>query len=225
MVFQFLFFGVGTWFAFKNWHGADLIVRFRFSLRRPLVLPAAILGAAGLFPLALFAGEIFSRIFPFLRIIEERSESLLRASGPGSWALLICAICLTPALCEEFMFRGYLQGTSSLNLKKPVSWILPGLFFALIHQNYFGLGALLVIGLYLALLFETSGSIYPGMLIHFLYNLSILLLSNAPSPPVFLYDDSGYIKLGIVAGALPVAAVSIAWLVVVAGRDAARKTL
>ncbi len=208
-VFQFLFFGAGTWLVFRNWHGAHLRDRFRFSLQRPLVLPAAVLGAAGLLPLALFAGEIFSRLFPFIKIIEERSESLLRAYGPGSWALLVCSICVTPALCEEFLFRGYLQGTSSLRLKKPLSWIIPGLFFALIHQNYFGLGALLVIGLYLAFIFDASGSIYPGMLVHFLYNGSILLISNAPSPPAFMYDDSGFVKLWIVAAALPLAAAGI----------------
>jgi membrane protease YdiL (CAAX protease family) len=213
MVFEFVFFGAGTWFIYKKWHGVDFQTRFRFSLPKLSSLPAAVLGAAGLFPLAILAGEIFSRAFPFIREIEERSESLLQASGSASWILLISSICITPALFEEFLFRGYLQGTSSLRLKKPLSWILPGAFFALIHQNYFGLGALLIIGIYLAFVFETSLSIYPGMLVHFLYNGSVLLLSNAEVIPSWLYGESGFINLWVVAAGLPLAALGIVGLI------------
>lgn len=213
MVFEFLFFGAGAWFLFKKWHGVELRTRFRFTLPKISSLPAAVLGAAGLFPLALLAGEIFSRAFPFIRELEERSESLLQASGGASWILLICSICITPALFEEFLFRGYLQGTSSLRFKSPLSWILPGAYFALIHQNYFGLGALLVIGLYLAFVFEASGSIYPGMLVHFLYNGTVLLLSNAVELPSWLYAESGFVKPWVVAAALPFAAAGVCGLV------------
>jgi uncharacterized protein len=220
-VFEFLFFGLGTWLVFRAWHGAELRARFRIKAPSLLAIAAAAAGAAGLFPIALLAGEIFERAFPFLKEIESRGVNLLEASGTASWALLVISICLTPALCEEFLFRGYLQGTASLRLRSPLSWMIPGAYFALIHQNYFGLGALLVIGLYLAFVFEASGSIFPGMLVHFLYNGSILLLSNAPSPPAWLYGESGFVRLGVASAALPLAAVGIGGLVLIRRKSVA----
>ncbi|HOX34056.1 MAG TPA: CPBP family intramembrane metalloprotease, partial [Spirochaetales bacterium] len=208
-LFQFLFFGGMTYLLFRRWHAADL--RERFRLRRPgapsLIL--AVLGAAGLLPLALGAGELFMRAFPFLKELSAQSENLLEASGTGSWLLLVFSICLTPALCEEFLFRGYLQGSASLRLKGLLAWLLPGAYFALIHQNYFGLGALLVIGVYLAFLFEVTGSIFPGALVHFLYNGSIILLVNAESKPSWAYGSEGFVFPSLVLASLPLAVLAV----------------
>lgn len=205
MGFEFLFFGLGTFLLFRIWHGTSLRERFRISLPAPAALPLAVLGAVGIFPLALFAGELFSRLFPFLRELEGANENLAHAGSPGAWALVVAAICVTPALCEEFLFRGYFQGTLSRGMGSPWSWILTGGFFALVHQNYFGLGALLIIGIYLAYVFDASGSIWPGSLVHFLYNGAIVVLANLDEHAVlpWAFDGRGFVRLPIVAAALP----------------------
>jgi membrane protease YdiL (CAAX protease family) len=139
MVFEFGFFGFGTYILFRLWHGGSLRERFRIALPSLASLPLATIGAVGLFPLILFAGEAFARAFPFIRELEKPSENLIHASNAASWPLLVAAICVTPALCEEFLFRGYFQGTLCRGMKSPWSWILTGSCFALVHQNYIGL--------------------------------------------------------------------------------------
>jgi uncharacterized protein len=215
MVFEFLFFGAGTYGVFRLWHGTPLGERFRLRLPVPSAIPLALLGLVGLFPLALLAGEVFERAFPFIREFEASSESLTKATDPGSWLLVVAAVCATPALCEEFLFRGYLQGNVGRVIKSPWSYILTGGFFALIHQNYFGLGALLIIGVYLAFVFETSGSIWPGMLLHFLYNGIAVVLSNLKQPPVWAFDAQGLVRPSLVLAALPLAAAGIASLLAI----------
>jgi uncharacterized protein len=212
MIFEFLFFGGGTYLLFRRWHGLPLRPSFRIGLPSPLSLPLALAGAIGLFPLALLAGEAFERAFPFLRELAGRSEGLLSASDAGSWTLLAAAVCLTPAICEEFLFRGYLQGTLSRRMRSPWSWLLTGTCFALVHQNYLGLGALLVIGIYLAFVFDSSGSIWPGALVHLCYNGAVIVLSNLRSAPAWAFDAEGFVRLPLVLASLPFAALAIAAL-------------
>lgn len=209
MAFEFLFFGLGTGILFRYWHRTSFRERFRLGLPSPAALPFAVIGAGGLLPLALYAGEIFEKAFPFLLELQKPGESLTRATDAPSWVLAIAAICVTPALCEEFLFRGYFQGNLSRGMRSPWSWILTGTCFALVHQNYIGLGALLVIGLYLAFLFDSSGSIWPGVLVHFLYNASIVLLSNGAIALPWAFDGEGFIRGEVVLAALPVAACGI----------------
>ncbi len=218
MAFEFLLFGLGTLALFRSWHGASLRRRFRLAPPSPAAFPLAAIGAAGLFPLAMLAGEAFSRAFPFIRELEKPSEGLLRATGPGSWGLLIAAICVTPALCEEFLFRGYFQGTLSRGMRSPWSWILTGSCFALVHQNYVGLGALLIIGNYLAFVFDSSGSIWPGVLVHFLYNGTIVLLSNGVLSLPWAFDGEGLLKPAVALAGLPLAALGIGPLLILKRR-------
>lgn len=215
MAFEFLFFGLGTYLLFRRWHGTSVRERFRIALPAPEALPLAVIGAAGLFPLALFAGDAFSKAFPFIRELEKPSESLVHASGPGSWVLLVAAICVTPALFEEFLFRGYFQGTLSRGMKSPWSWILTGSCFALVHQNYIGLGSLLIIGIYLAFVFDSGGSIWPGVLVHFLYNGAVILLANGKISLPWAFDGDGFVRGRVVLAALPLAALGIASLLLV----------
>ena len=211
MAFEFLFFGLGTFLLFRRWHGTPLRERFRIALPAPAALPFAVIGAAGILPLALLAGEIFSRLFPFLRELEGSGANLVSAKSPGAWVLVVAAVCVTPALCEEFLFRGYLQGTLSRGMKSPWSWILTGGFFALVHQNYFGFGALLIVGIYLAFVFDAGGSIWPGSLVHFLYNGAIVLLGNLNdfSSLPWAFDARGFVRIPIVVAFLPFAAAGV----------------
>jgi len=215
MGFEYLFFGFGTSILFRVWHRVSLRDRFRLALPFPVALPSAVIGAVGLLPLAISAGEAFSRAFPFIRELEERNEGLIQASGSGSWALLIAAICLTPALCEEFLFRGYFQGTLSRGMRSPWSWLLTGTCFALVHQNYIGLGALLIIGIYLAFVFDSSGSIWPGILVHFLYNGAIVLIANGALRVPWAYDSAGFVRVPVMLAGLPLAALGILSLLLV----------
>lgn len=117
----------------------------------------------------------------------EVSTSIL-PSGGLELAVQFLVLCVMPAIAEELFFRGALQG-----LLRPCGSAAaifgPALLFALLHLDPIqGLTAL-VCGIFLGWLAERSGSILPGMLLHFTNNclafLSLYLRFYAPSSVSF----------------------------------------
>ena len=92
----------------------------------------------------------------------------LAAEGPAL-IVAILAICILPAVGEELLFRGALQG-----MMRPcgsnVAIFAPALLFALLHLNLPQFIPALLSGLFLGRLAERTGSILPGMLLHLLNN-------------------------------------------------------
>lgn len=109
-------------------------------------------------------------------------QSVLPAAGLDL-VLSFLALCVLPAVCEELLFRGALQG-----LLRPsgsaAAIVGPAVLFALLHLELTQCITALVCGLFLGWLAERTGSILPGMLLHFVNNciafLDIYLLLYAP---------------------------------------------
>lgn len=87
---------------------------------------------------------------------------------------------LTP-IGEEFLFRGVV--TNALLRCGPVIGVgLGGLIFALCHGINIVFPAALIVGLAASEVFRRSGSVWPGVIIHVIFNLpSIPLLVLASS--------------------------------------------
>ena len=105
-------------------------------------------------------------------------------SGGGALILQFVILCIMPAVLEELFFRGALQGL--LRPSGSAAAIFgPALLFALLHLDLVqGLTAL-ICGVFLGWLAERSGSILPGMLLHFINNtlafLALYLRLYAPA--------------------------------------------
>lgn len=89
-------------------------------------------------------------------------------------ALLVIAV--TPAVLEELMFRGVLQGRLLALFGTRLGLLATAAAFAICHAQPAVLPLHLGLGLYLGWLRERAGSLYPGMLMHFAYNGSIVVL-------------------------------------------------
>ncbi len=202
-VSQYLIFVGFTILVFRKWHGRP--VKTYFRLRAPslagVFLPLA--GILCLLPVALFLGEIAVRAFPFMKKLEDVSNVLVQANNPGEWVLVLLVIGLTPAICEEFLFRGYFQNTLTRGIRQPWSYLLSGTVFALIHQNFFGLATLILVGVFLGFVFTRFGSLWSGSLVHCTYNSLLVLMVNRPDLFGWLVDADGLVRLPLVlAGAV-----------------------
>ena len=96
------------------------------------------------------------------------------------WTEKILAVALvspTAALCEEFLYRGYLYAFFTERLESsPWAWFLSSVAFGLAH-SYQGPGGVLRAGLLGALLaypVVIYGSIYPAMVAHFIVDVVAL---------------------------------------------------
>lgn len=120
----------------------------------------------------------------------ETTGARLPSSGPELF-LQFMALCALPAVTEELFFRGALQG-----LLRPCGSAAaifgPALLFSLLHLDAIqGLTAL-VCGVFLGWLAERSGSILPGMLLHFVNNClafcNLYLRLYAPGDVSFAFE-------------------------------------
>lgn len=95
----------------------------------------------------------------------------------GSWPLQVLLIAIAAPISEEVCFRGMLFGGLRRSLPRIPAALVAGLIFGGLHAST-GVSAvppLMVFGFVLCLLYEQTGSILPGILLHALNNSVVLL--------------------------------------------------
>lgn len=116
----------------------------------------------------------------FFKQMSERNEALLQLflnqTGRGAFGLNLLTLALMPAVCEEFFFRGCLQSFLMGHTRHPQTGIwLTAFIFSLLHLDPVGFLPRLFLGALLGYVFAASRSLYPGILLHFLYNASVVV--------------------------------------------------
>jgi membrane protease YdiL (CAAX protease family) len=159
----------------RNWHTGDVKKYIRLNPVRfsELLLPAAI--TLFLQPAAYF---LTSFIFDILSVPESfrtMGEDLFLAGSPIEFIILVFIIAVTPAICEEIFFRGYVQRTMERSLGRK-SFIITGVLFGLFHMQPLGLLVLSLLGLLISYFYYRSKSLYPSMTSHFTNNFIALIL-------------------------------------------------
>lgn len=135
------------------------------------------LGAAGWFaivPLVSWLGEVNDRLpMPesWRAWDQQQAEMIEQVLGAdlALWYVLL-VVAVTPAICEEVMFRGYLQRQVERSLGVVASIVLVGLLFGAFHLRPTQFLPLATLGVYLGFSVWVTGSLWTGVLIHFLNN-------------------------------------------------------
>lgn len=125
----------------------------------------------------MLSGLVTSQFMQESANLKEMGESF-RFLGSGWFALIIAmAIGLTPAICEEILFRGYGQ-TRLVKSFPPVAGILfSSALFAAFHLDPVHVITVFPLGLWLGIVSYHSGSLFPAMMGHFVNNfVSVLLI-------------------------------------------------
>ena len=116
-----------------------------------------------------------------MRNASENSQALMRAfismDSFGEFLFNLFLMALLPALGEEFFFRGVIQRlllSRTRNVHVAV-WVT-GFAFAIMHQQFFAVLPLLVLGALLGYLKEWTGSLWASIIAHFVNNASIVVV-------------------------------------------------
>lgn len=159
--------------------------RETLSLRLPT--PRGLLGGlllgAGAMPLVWAIGWLQTFVLPVPWEMLEGLEELVTADSAGRLVQLLLLIAVTPAICEEFVFRGVLLGgTRSLSPGRMI--LLNGVVFGLFHLSFETVIRFLptaALGTVIAFAVWRTRSIFVGMAMHLVNNGTIVVLVSIPA--------------------------------------------
>ncbi len=204
-----VFFGLAVVLV-RRWHSSR---PFGYLAYRPpaavdLVLAGA--GAIAIVPLAEVLDRWSYLVLPPLRELAAGEAALLAVRTPWQAVLVFGAVAVTPAVCEETLFRGWLQGTLRRKLAVAPAIAVQAVLFALFHMSPLSIVALAFVGLYLGWLFERTGALAASIAAHGLYNATIIVVSNLQ--PRWLADAAGDFSLPVIGGSLAAFAIVLVLL-------------
>ncbi len=164
-----------------------LVIRFRLPEWKGLLLFSA--GAFAIIPLLetlielqvwtfnhLAKSEFIFRqlksLFDLLdKLLQETYVNFFRANNFFDGIIIVLVVAFSPAICEEVMFRGFIQTSFHLKYRPFLAILITSVFFAVFHLNPYGTLSLILLSMYLGYAVYKTDSILTGVVIHFINNL------------------------------------------------------
>lgn len=199
---------------------AILFVRFggfeprtTLSLKTPSLrqVAAAVLVIFGAMPLVWAVGWLQTFVLPVPWELLEGLEELVTAESAGRLLWLLLLLALTPAICEEVVFRGVLLGGTRV-LEPWRMILLNGVVFGAFHLSFETIIRFLptaTLGMVIAWSVWRTGSIWIGMLMHALNNGTIVVLASIPTFQRLFSDPEAPPPLWLVPAGLVIFAAGV----------------
>jgi hypothetical protein len=212
MIAQFLFLLLPTLWLLRRQHGSlSSVLSFRMPGVSEIVL--SILGMIALLQVA--EGYIYFQdkipvpesIVPYIemmkRMIEETYRVLVEARSLPELLFVIVVVSVTPAICEEVLFRGLVQTNFSMATDARRGVIVTGIVFGLYHFNPFHAVPLIGLGIYFGFLQYRSRTLVIPMIAHFVNNgISVVMAYvygyTSADTPTLLKGEAGEMNDGAV---------------------------
>ncbi len=120
------------------------------------------------------------------------------------WVWLIFLVGVSPAVCEELVFRGFILAGVRDRLTDTQSAILVGLLFGIFHLSVYRLFGTTMLGIIMTFLVLRTRSIYPAMLFHFLNNTLAIVSTYAGGDPAATPDATASLPPAAIALSVPI---------------------
>lgn len=180
---QFMFILAPTIF-FSRFQTHDLKSVFKLKLPKSSLLILSVFGIILIQPFLqgyLTLQEYIFNSLPFVKdaikplkdifdLLEKSTLKIVQAHSVIEFLVVIFVIAITPAICEEMLFRGFVLYNLSRVSKSWAAIFLSGFFFAFYHFQPFNIIPLIVLGWYLGFIVYFANSIWVGVICHFLNN-------------------------------------------------------
>ena len=126
---------------------------------------------------AVFTSLYGSMFAALVHVPPPNSAQFLIENGCG-WISILALTALYPAVFEELAVRGIILKQLQRVLTSKEAIAVSGMMFMILHLNIVNAPALLTAGILLGYFRVKSGSIWPGVLLHFTNNAVILALEH-----------------------------------------------
>ena len=177
-------FGPPVAFAFLLTSNPRMTLRLRWSRPVDLFLAAGL--AVAINPLVRDLGYLVGQWFPASEAIRGQLAELAK-QVPNLWVGVL-VFALMPAITEELAFRGYILSGLERTYSPRTAILLSALLFGFLHvllslfQQFFGAALL---GLILGAIAVRTGSLWPGVVFHFVNNALGVLTPELAKHPRF----------------------------------------
>jgi membrane protease YdiL (CAAX protease family) len=132
-----------------------------------------------------FGSQFINSLKELMDSLEAATLSLVTAHNAGEFVLVAFVIALTPAVCEEFLFRGLVLTNFERTMNPGKAILMTGFIFAVFHFHPFNLIPLILLGFFLSFTVFYSDSILTGIVVHFVNNFLSAFL-------VYKYGKEGF---------------------------------
>ena len=116
-----------------------------------------------------------------MRQMEEQAkvltERFLQTSSVGVMFANLFVMALLPAVCEEMMFRGWLQRVLGKSVNYHTAIWVSALVFSAIHFQFYGFIPRMLIGAALGYLYYYTGSLWMSIIAHFTNNAAAVVFA------------------------------------------------
>ncbi|GMW02881.1 MAG: hypothetical protein AMXMBFR84_40170 [Candidatus Hydrogenedentota bacterium] len=156
----------------------DLKASLHLRMPSPFALLAGVLIAAGWLIIQLQLGFLQQRIFTVPEEFAEAMRDMLDIQG-APLVLLLFATAVSPAICEELLFRGAILSAFRRRFPMWICVIAVGILFGVAHLSVYRVMLTAASGMLLTYLVWRSRSIWVSMLVHLLLNSTAILLERS----------------------------------------------
>jgi uncharacterized protein len=203
IVSQFLFMLVPIVWIIKRWHTVHVASYARMTRTSLLEIIVAVAATVCFVPVSGAISEFFVRKLNIPDFLAQVNAQLFTSYSTQELLWLIVVVCITPAVCEEMLFRGYVQRTleRTVGIK---SVFITGILFGLYHMQPLNLISLSLLGILIGYFYYRSKSLIPCIFVHFTNNLLAVfsLYKTQHEQTVFPVFDFEITLLGGIAALL-----------------------
>ena len=133
-------------------------------------IPAAVALAASLHPLANVLQQAVVRLYPMGEDVRKALQLMQQAMVHAPLWQLLLLLAVTPAICEELAFRGFILSGFRHMGHRGRAIVFSAVFFALIHSILQQSLIACLMGIIIGLLAVQTNSLLPGVLFHMTHN-------------------------------------------------------
>lgn len=192
---QILFLGLATWFFVKlhtNGYGRQHFLRLEVNRDTVSMTGLTVALILVIQPAIWFLSWLNAQmpVPEYFENVQSSQIELIEQFLKGDHVLLLTLfhVGLVPAVCEEILYRGYVMRAFEKSWGIWPAMILSGVLFGLYHVQLTNLLPLAAIGILLAFVTWTSGSLYPAMAAHLVNNGGSVLVGT-------YYPESAFAEL------------------------------
>lgn len=180
----------------------SILQTYSFRKTKLMNFVAALFMGCGTMLIGIILTSFVSMLFP--TEAEMFSSGLMNELMSDNELLTFAVVALTPAVCEEMLFRGFLFSAFRGKHKIVVSVLLTAVIFGVYHMSIVRFFTTALLGAALAVIVYYSDSIFPAMMMHAINNGIAVLQMYHPDTmenifPLFAVEEPGIMESIVVS--------------------------